>query len=126
MENCNLNAVLDLLGNTFEATGTKSVLLFFYFLKQYHENGRAVSRQQTAKINALHRRKPDIKTARKCPGGDQLEGFVHGGLPIDESALQLYLGGRLKIVTTDPSTRCQTKNGKRCNTARQILRCMTG
>ena len=31
----------------------------------------------------------DIKTAWKSTGGDQVQGFDHGGLPIGESALQL-------------------------------------
>jgi hypothetical protein len=50
---------------------------------------RAVSQQQTANINAQHQKQSDIKTAWKSKGGDQVQGFVHGELPIGESALQL-------------------------------------
>jgi len=48
-----------------------------------------VSRQQTANINAQYQKQSDIKTAWKSTGGDQVQGFDHGGLPIGESALQL-------------------------------------
>jgi|GEM_PF-4018547 len=59
---------------------------------------RAVSRQQTANINAQYQKQSDIKTAWKSTGGDQVQGFDHGGLPIGESALQLSFKSYIRTI----------------------------